>query len=213
MVALVAVQTLRKSPRLPITPQKIALIAVNAPQESPTQSSRFNSQMQTVRRHFASHVSLNGWRCGLHAGYRRRSVSARPVQKTKRLHAPGAGNEASLPSPQKHQRPIGSLGNLPQTNLPNGRASANPQGRTKFPSEEPSEENLGDYCLYRILTTNDHLTRGRDRPLDVAGPSAGPLPNLAHLDTFAMGHVSRSQSAPTVPHRKYEHDARLPRPI
>ncbi|KAI5348751.1 hypothetical protein L3X38_001638 [Prunus dulcis] len=43
--------------------------------------------------------------------------------------------------------------------------ATNLQGRTKFPSEEPSEENLGDYCLYRILPTNDHLTRGRSQHL------------------------------------------------
>ncbi|KAI5337268.1 hypothetical protein L3X38_016537 [Prunus dulcis] len=84
---------------------------------------------------------------------------------------------------------------------------------TKFPSEEPSEENLGDYCLYRILTTSDHLTCGRKRQLDITGPSACPLPNPTLPDAFDLGHASCSRPAPTVPHRKYEHNARLPRPI
>ncbi|KAI5338863.1 hypothetical protein L3X38_018135 [Prunus dulcis] len=97
--------------------------------------------------------------------------------------------------------------------LPNGRASMNPQDGTKFPSEEPSEENLGDYCLYRILTTNDRLTRGRKRQHDIADPSAYPLPDPTLPDTFDLGHVSCSRPAPTVPHRKYIHNARLPRPI
>ncbi|KAI5328567.1 hypothetical protein L3X38_027964 [Prunus dulcis] len=92
-------------------------------------------------------------------------------------------------------------------------ASMNPRDGTKFPSEEPSEENLGDYCLYRILTTNDRLTRGQKRQLDITGPSAYPLPNPALPDTFDLGHVSCSRPAPTVPHRKYTHNARLPRPI
>ncbi|KAI5355992.1 hypothetical protein L3X38_008887 [Prunus dulcis] len=83
-------------------------------------------------------------------------------------------------------------------------ASMNPQDETKFPSEEPWEENLGDYCLYHILTTNDHLTRGEKRQLDITGPSAGTLPKGIHLDAFALGHVSCSQSAPTVPHRKFQ---------
>ena len=130
----------------------------------------------------------------LHAGCRRQSVSRRRARETRRL----------CPLPSEHRRPIGSQGNLSLTNLPNGRAPANPQGRTKFPSEEPSEENLGDYCLYRILTTNDHLTRGEKRQLDITGPSAGTLPKGIHLDAFALGHVSCSQSAPTVPHRKFQ---------
>ncbi|KAI5338860.1 hypothetical protein L3X38_018132 [Prunus dulcis] len=92
-------------------------------------------------------------------------------------------------------------------------ASMNPQDGTKFPSEEPSEENLGDYCLYRILTTNDRLTRGRKRQHDIADPSAYPLPDPTLPDTFDLGHVSCSRPAPTVPHRKYTHNARLPMPI
>ena len=139
----------------------------------------------------------------LHARRRRRSTSTRQARETRRL----------CPLPSEPWRSIGSQRSLPQTNLPNGRASTNPQGRTKFPSEEPSEENLGDYCLYRILTTNDHLTRGQKRQLDITGPSAYPLPNPALPDTFDLGHVSCSRPAPTVPHRKYKHNAHLPRPI
>ena len=100
----------------------------------------------------------------LHARCRRRRVSTRQARETRRL----------CPLSSEHRRPIGSQGNLPQANLPNGRTATNLQGRTKFPSEEPSEENLGDYCLYRILATNDHLTRGRSQHLTLQALRQGP---------------------------------------
>ena len=139
----------------------------------------------------------------LHAGRGRRSVSTRQARETKSpcLH------------PSQHRRPFQISGEPSTNKLAERQGIYESLGWNQIPFRRTFGRELGG--LLFIPYINNQLppdTWTESTPVST-GPSACPLPNPTLPDAFDLGHASCSRPAPTVPHRKYEHNARLPRPI